>query len=67
MCYSHSSSDVHLVGWIGNDAGSVVPRVYIDADFAGCLFAECSISGVFTTVLRQQRVLSHHSSQQAAG
>eukprot|EP00974_Lingulodinium_polyedra_P026675 2571884-Lingulodinium_polyedra.AAC.1 len=34
MCYARSSLDVHFAGRVGNGAGSVEPRLYIDADVA---------------------------------
>eukprot|EP00974_Lingulodinium_polyedra_P130410 11213715-Lingulodinium_polyedra.AAC.1 len=51
MCYVLSSLDVHLVGWVGGDDGSIEPHMYIDAEFGGGPFTERSVSGVFTTML----------------
>ncbi len=46
VCYINSTLSHRLVGWVGDDLGSVQPHLYADADFAGCTGSQKSTSGV---------------------
>ena len=47
ICYIHSTPDLRLVGWVGDDPENLGITVYSDADFAGCTDHTKSTSGVF--------------------
>jgi hypothetical protein len=46
ICYVQHSLDMFMVGWIGDDARTLSPHLYCDADFAGCSETQRSTSGV---------------------
>jgi len=45
MCYTHSSYEKRMVGWVGDGPGDLSLHCYADADFAGCEKTTRSTSG----------------------
>ncbi len=54
MSYVHSTLDLRLYGWVGDDADVISPHLFADADFAGCALSQRCTSGAFV-VLRGPR------------
>ena len=45
MCYIHTTSHLRMLGWVGDDIGTICPHIFSDADLAGCTFTQRSTSG----------------------
>ena len=45
MCYIHSTYELRLEGWVGDEAAALSLHAYADADFAGCPKTKRSTSG----------------------
>ena len=50
MCYIHSTLKWKHMGWVGDSIKDVLPHLFADADFAGCVQSSRSTSGSFLCV-----------------
>ena len=50
MCYIHSTLKLKHMGWVGDGIEDVLPHLFADADFAGCVQSSRSTSGSFLCV-----------------
>ena len=46
MCYIHSTYNLRLTGWVGDEAKEIAPHLFADADFAGDCKTSKSIFGL---------------------
>jgi hypothetical protein len=51
ICYISTTKDYAMIGWCGDPDGALELRVYADADFAGCVCAMRSTTGVALAVV----------------
>ena len=50
VSYIDSTLDASQVGWIGDPLDALIPVLYADADFAGCVLTQRSTTGIFLCI-----------------